>query len=254
MCNIKDHPFFQEYNLHETDIISLKSLYKSGIDIHMPVNKGISKGIELEVSFKNNESESLSLFKNILTGKYLSTSIGDLAERFEFKNEPTYFTFMRELSEILLLGFYAQSHNIIDGRNSADPGGQEVPITPMLGPKTVGATEKPSIDSNSHKIIGVSVKYVRLQIPDKPTTAKCYKAFMDYCIDNFSDSILNSDILRERFKEDPEDPAFGRGIFHKRIKGHNGLYYSTYQASDDQERIMKEVARELGFPVEFFYE
>ena len=256
MCNIKDHPFFQEYHLQETDIISLKSLYKSGINIHMPVNPNNKQGIETEVSFMNNEGHSITLFKNIFERKHSSIAVSNLAYRFLFKDESVYFAFIKELSKILLLGFYAQAYsNTYGNNNPAESDGIKVPIIIMPGPKTQPEVENQPIvpERKNGELIGITVKYIRLQITGKPNATKCYKAIMNYSIDNFSDFILNSAALRKRFKEVPDDPAFGRGIYYKRIIGHNGLYYSTYQDTAEKERIMKEIAQELGLPLQFIY-
>jgi len=108
-------------------------------------------------------------------------------------------------------------------------------------------------DGKGDKLKGVSLNNLSLIIIGKPDTTSCYKAFMDYCIDNHGSEIGNSQLLQKRFKNNPEDPGFGQAIHYKRIIGKAGYYYSTYQDSADKKNIILKIANDLDLHVEFFY-
>lgn len=95
-------------------------------------------------------------------------------------------------------------------------------------------------------VTGVEVNNQLLPMFERINSTTCYKAFMVYCIENHSDSIIISDTLQKRFRLAQHDPDFKRAIDYKRICGHNGLYYSTYQGTRAKIRIMKLIAEELG--------
>jgi hypothetical protein len=253
MCNIIDHPFFQEYNLQEIDIISLKNLYKTGIHAYMPRIPSNPDWIELELSFENNDNNSLTLFDRIFLNRYENRDPEELVRRFSFTYETNYFAFMKDLSKILLLGFYAWDCKNIGGDNH--PESDEVMVTKPIkpAPKTDVDVEETPIDHTrkSDKIINEIIKNIQLKLTGKNTTTDRYKTFMNYCIENYFDAILNSAYLQRHFKQDPDNPDFGQGVHYNRIIGHNGLYYSTYQDSAKKERYIKEIAIELGLHVGF---
>lgn len=96
------------------------------------------------------------------------------------------------------------------------------------------------------KITGVIVNGMPLIIPDNRSTTGYFKAFMNYCIQNFPVLNNESNILRKHFKSDPNHPEFRQAIHYKRIVGYNGIYYSTYSNNERKKMIMEEIARELG--------
>ena len=95
------------------------------------------------------------------------------------------------------------------------------------------------------KITGVIVNGMPLIIPDNRSTTGYFKAFMNYCIQNFP--VLNNDssVLRKHFKSEPNHPEFKQAIFYHRVVGFNGVYYSTYSNNDRKKMIMEEIANEL---------
>lgn len=100
-------------------------------------------------------------------------------------------------------------------------------------------------------ISGIRIDGSDIDVTGKANTSNCFRAFMEHCIANHHQQIASNYKLRLRFKLDPEDPSFGRGIYYDRIEGLNGLYYTTYLDSKSKIRIMNEIAHELGFDLEF---
>ena len=95
------------------------------------------------------------------------------------------------------------------------------------------------------KITGVIVNGMPLIIPDNRSTTGYFKAFMNYCIQNFPVLNNESNILRKHFKLDPNHPEFKQAIFYHRIVGYNGVNYSTYSNNERKKMIMEEIAEEL---------
>ena len=95
-------------------------------------------------------------------------------------------------------------------------------------------------------IIGVNVDNMPLIVADTRYTTSFYKAFMNYCIENFPIRNSNSQLLKKHFKPEFNHPEFKRARHYKRIVGHNGLYYSTYNDNIRKKVIMEEIAAELG--------
>jgi len=96
------------------------------------------------------------------------------------------------------------------------------------------------------KIIGVLVDNNPLIVADTRYTTSFYKAFMNYCIENYPIRNNNSVLLKKRFKPEFNHPEFKRARAYKRIVGHNGIYYSTYNENKRKKQIMEEIAAELG--------
>lgn len=258
MCNIIDHPFFQEYNLQEIDIISLKNLYKTGIHIYMPGIPINPDWIDLELSFKNNVNNSLTLFDKIFVNKYRFSDTRNLERRVAFKNEPDYFAFMKELSKILLLGFYAMICENTRGDNPIEPEG--IKVTVPVGPiplirKDAKANEKPIYADNGkgNTIIAVSINKEFLKIEEVPNTTSCYRAFIEYCIDNYATSIQKSESMQSLIKADKNDPKLKKDIKWNRVKERGGWYFSTHAQSSEKKVRMIKIANELGLYAEFIY-
>ena len=256
MCNIIDHPFFQEYNLQEIDIISLKNLSETGVHIHMPRGPINSDWIELELSFKNNVNNSLTLFDRIFVNKYGFSEAGNLERHVTFNNEPDYFAFMKELSKILLLGYYAKGCENTNGDNPIEPEGEKVPapVGPIpLSRKDAKSNEKPiNVDNGKgNTIIAISVNKEFLKIEEVPNTTSCYRAFIEYCIDNHAASIQKSESMQSLIKADKNDPKLINDIKWDRVKERGGWYYSTHASSLIKKDRMIKIANELGLHVEF---
>jgi len=98
-------------------------------------------------------------------------------------------------------------------------------------------------------IIGVVVNDVPLLVADTRYTTSFYKAFMNYCIENYPIINSNSKVLKARFKPNQIHPDFKRARAYKRIVGHNGVYYSTYNDNIIKRYIMEEIAAELGINI-----
>lgn len=95
-------------------------------------------------------------------------------------------------------------------------------------------------------IIRVEVNNQNLLLPNHLNSTDAYKAFMNYCIENYLARIPQTVVFQKRVKSRPDDPSFKRSIFYNRVVGHNGHYYSTYQRTDQKRRIMEMIADELG--------
>lgn len=96
------------------------------------------------------------------------------------------------------------------------------------------------------EIIGVEVNDAILPYVGKDNSTGYYRAFMRYCIDNHFASIIMSETLKKRFRLTPNDPDFRQSLYYKRVEGHNGLYFTTYNDNKGKERIMKTIGEELG--------
>lgn len=96
------------------------------------------------------------------------------------------------------------------------------------------------------KITGVVVYGMPLIIPDNRSTTGYFKAFMNYCIQNFH--VLNNEsvVLKRHFKDRSNHPEFKQAIFYHRIVGYNEVFYSTYSNNERKKMIMEEIAVELG--------
>lgn len=166
MSIVNEHVFYQEFGLNEGDIISLRELYQSGIDIKMPDIPSLMHRIELEIIFKNNTGDSLTLFDRIISVKYESIVSGELARRFIFLDVTDYFAFMSNLNKVLLLGFYALCHENAYG---IAPDGHQtelgvpVPHNPVNGPCLDTMVEGFPTDTHEEKadrLVGEVIKKV----------------------------------------------------------------------------------------------
>jgi hypothetical protein len=95
-------------------------------------------------------------------------------------------------------------------------------------------------------ITGVVVNEMPLLVADNRYTTSFYKAFMNYCIENYPIRDNNSKVIKQRFKPDQNHPDFKRARAYNRIVGHNRIYYSTYNGNNRKKWIMEEIAAELG--------
>lgn len=95
-------------------------------------------------------------------------------------------------------------------------------------------------------IIGVEIDNERLPIDGGINTTTCFRAFMNYCIENYSIRIRASRLLQKHFKFSSRDPEFGRDIEYKRIVGHNNVFYSTHSDTKGKIRYMRDIADILG--------
>ena len=111
MNQLQSHPLFQKYNLENKDLNALKHLYIHGIRIGKPYYPTNIQKVKCELIFQNDHNDSLKLFDRIFVNRYgFSTSCG-LARVFHFDNELEYFSFMTEISSVLLLGYYVTLQN-----------------------------------------------------------------------------------------------------------------------------------------------
>lgn len=129
--------------------------------------------------------------------------------------------------------------------------------------KTKQNTELPAVsvqklafnkDKNHDKIIGVSINSTRLGIEGILNTSSCYKAFIEYCIDNHADSIQKQESMQSFIKADKNDPKLIKDIKWDRVKERGGWYYCTHASSLIKKDRMIKIANELSLHVEFFYE
>ena len=99
------------------------------------------------------------------------------------------------------------------------------------------------------KITGVVVNGMPLIIPDNRVTTGYFKAFMNYCIQNFP--VLNNEsvVLSRHFKDRRDHPEFKQAVFYSRIVEYNGVFYSTYSNNERKKSIMEEIARDLVIDV-----
>ena len=99
------------------------------------------------------------------------------------------------------------------------------------------------------KITGVVLNGMPLIIPDNRSTTGYFKAFMNYCIQNFPVLNYESVVLKRNFKDRRDHPEFKQAIYYRRIVEYNGIFYSTYSNNERKKLIMEEIAGELGIDV-----
>ena len=104
------HPMFEKYDIKEEDLISLRHLYSSGIEVKSPYYSGDIRNIEIEIGFKDDHNHSIDLFNRLFT-KYGVISSSGLTRRFIFRDEVEYFSFMKDISSLVLMGYYATVHS-----------------------------------------------------------------------------------------------------------------------------------------------
>ena len=100
------HPMFEKHDIKEEELISLRHLYSSGFELKSPYYSSDMRSIEIEIGFKNDHNHSIDLFNRIFTGYGVFSSSG-LTRRFIFRDEVEYFSFMKDLSSLMLMGYYA---------------------------------------------------------------------------------------------------------------------------------------------------
>ncbi len=123
---------------------------------------------------------------------------------------------------------------------------KEKKVTPRItSSKSTPKKEKTIVDENS-----IITHSQNIQLKKGKNDSKTYEAFINYVIDNYSNQILNLDILSKFIKANPIDESFGRDVYYKRIVGHNNWYYSTkFDTATKYSRMFK-IADALKFRLE----
>lgn len=112
MSKLRIHPLFDKYNIKEEDLVSLSHLYSSGIGIKVPHYPDGLRSIEVETGFPNDGDGVLKLFDRIFT-RYGVVSSSGLTRHFTFLNEVDYYAFMKDISSVMLMGYYAMTYSRI---------------------------------------------------------------------------------------------------------------------------------------------
>lgn len=101
------------------------------------------------------------------------------------------------------------------------------------------------------EIIAISVNNIPIGISENnPNTTKYYKAFLRYCIDNYSHCFAESEYLRGIFKLEPTYPSFTQAtIGYGRVHTHGAYSFHDYQDSAKKKLIIEKVASELGLRI-----
>ena len=96
------------------------------------------------------------------------------------------------------------------------------------------------------QITGITIiKRIKLQNVENDNTTGFFKLFMEYCIDNHRNQIVNSEQLMKYFKLTGEYPNFNRAIHYDRVIEYNGLYYTDWLASKDKKRYIEKISEIL---------
>lgn len=91
-------------------------------------------------------------------------------------------------------------------------------------------------------IVGIAINDVRyLPYWGRDDSTGYFRSFMNFCIDNCFDRIIMTPELNRWFSLASNDPVFGRAVFYNRIDGHNGVYYSTYNGTEQKVRIINQI-------------
>ena len=100
------------------------------------------------------------------------------------------------------------------------------------------------------EIVGIAIDDVRyLPFRGKDDSTGYFRSFMNYCIDNYFDRIIMTPELNKWFNLAPNDPVFGAAVGYNRIQGHNGVYYSTHNGTEQKVRIINKIGELLRIDV-----
>ncbi len=99
-------------------------------------------------------------------------------------------------------------------------------------------------------IVGVAINDVRyLPYHGRDDSTGYFRSFMNFCIDNCFDRIIMNPELNQWFSLAPNDLAFGAAVGYNRITGHNGVYYSTHNGTEQKVRIINNIGAILRIDV-----
>lgn len=102
------------------------------------------------------------------------------------------------------------------------------------------------------KVTAVEIGNQALVIEGEIHTTSCYKAFMNYCIENYPVETLIAPPLNKYFKIGSRNPEFLRSIDYGRVKGHNRVYYSDWMGTPAKIKRMNKIADVLGLHLHLF--
>jgi hypothetical protein len=107
-----------------------------------------------------------------------------------------------------------------------------------------------SIDSLNipESITGVRINGVELET--KSNTTACYRAFMNYIIDQFSEKLQYSSTASELFKRNPEDLGSDYINYPNVINERGGYYYNSHAGSKTKIRRMLEMSEDFFVKIE----
>lgn len=92
------------------------------------------------------------------------------------------------------------------------------------------------------EIVGIEFDGYFLPYEDDGTSTAHYRSFMIYCINNYFPQILMIPQLYRWFSLAPNDPVFGAGVRYNKVEGYNGIYFSTYNGTEQKIRNMYKIA------------
>jgi len=112
-----------------------------------------------------------------------------------------------------------------------------------------------NIDTNNppqpHDFYAVKVNGNILHLEGRSNSTTFFKAFLNFCIDNYSTRLSETQNLKDTFKETPGFPDFSYAtINYNRVREHNSIYYHDYQDTLNKIKIIKKVSEDLGLNVE----
>ncbi len=96
------------------------------------------------------------------------------------------------------------------------------------------------------EIVGIEVNGDSIPFFEKNISSGYYRAFMNYCIDNYRLNIIMNQELNQWFSVIPNDPIFKSAFSKGCIQGHNFMYYSLNNSTPEKIGIMYHLANKLG--------
>lgn len=100
------------------------------------------------------------------------------------------------------------------------------------------------------RIVNVAVNGRNLVVFDTNRAINYYRAFMEFCIDNYIHLRANHDEFKRIVKTSSDDPTFGRAIHYERINEYNNYFYSDWLSNKEKVRIMYRIANEIGIDLQ----
>lgn len=122
--------------------------------------------------------------------------------------------------------------------------------------ETAGQQKRPTNqdDGRGKAFTGITFNGELLQ--SNGNASKCYKAFMNYIIDNFEGQIENSVFIKNLVRPERNAPEFGTDPvkYPYVIMEHANFFYNVHSNSYVKKNRIITIANELGLKVEFNYQ
>jgi len=101
-------------------------------------------------------------------------------------------------------------------------------------------------------ISGVAIGNQRLELEGDIDSTSCYKAFMNYCIDNHPHNVLTNPPLNIYFKVGSRNPEFKKCVDYNKVITHNNISYCVWSRTDTKIFRMNKIADFLEIHLRLF--